>query len=275
MFNNIKKIFDITNTNIVLATPLILYSLITTVYLAVSANGRLINLLFALFLFVLMTAAFLAGWGLMVKESVTNSENNEPASLMKLFTMGVGEYFLSMLGSISVILIFSTVMLVISYFIGAKFIGDPGVSADALTKAMQTATALKAFVASLTQEQLIKINQWNVLILSFVALNYFLLMFYLPALFYKTKNPLLAFGVSLKDLVSRRILKNIGIYSLIFVANFVISILSALFVGHSVMHFLVTLTNFYFITLVAVGIFYYYNNNFVTSYLGQNVDEIV
>lgn len=275
MFNNIKKVFDITNNNIALATPLILYSLITTVYLAASLNGKVINLLIALFLFVLMTSAFISGWGVMLKEAIQNGEKDEPISLMKLFPAGVGEYFLSALGSIFVIITYFSIMLVISYLIGARFIGDPGVTAEALSKAMQTTDALKSFVLSLSSEQLIKINQWNILILGFIALSYFSLIFYLPALFYKTKNPIIAFGISLKDLFSKKFLKTFGIYSLIFVANFIISILSALFVSHTIMHFLVTLTNFYFITIVAVGIFYYYDNNFIKSYLGQNIDEII
>ena len=48
-----QKIFDLANKYIILATPLILYTLFSSIYLIVSANGnRLINLIFALILLV-------------------------------------------------------------------------------------------------------------------------------------------------------------------------------------------------------------------------------
>ena len=64
----------------------------------------------------------------------------------------------------------------------------------------------------------------------------------------------------------------IGVFLIIFVGNFVFSILSAIFAESGFMHFLVTISNFYFITLMAVGLFYYYNVQFVTKPIGQNID---
>ena len=47
-----QKVFNLTNKYIVLATPLILYSLFSTVYMAVSiSGGKIINLIFAFILF--------------------------------------------------------------------------------------------------------------------------------------------------------------------------------------------------------------------------------
>ena len=50
----IKKIFNLTNKYIILATPLILFSLLSNLYALFSANGRIINLIFALLLLILM-----------------------------------------------------------------------------------------------------------------------------------------------------------------------------------------------------------------------------
>ena len=268
-----QKVFNLTNKYIVLATPLILYSLISSIYLAISlAGGKVINLILAIVLFTLMTAAFIAGWFNMVKIAILEPDREDPNSLIKEFVGGVGEYFVSSLGMIFVMFIVSTLALVGSYFIGMNTIGDVGISADALSGAMAGSGALKAFLMSLSFEQLKKLNCWNMLILGTITLTYFIFILYLPAMFFKNKNPFMAFFISLKDLFSKKLPQTIGIFLLIFVANFFISILATVLGGNVILHFIITLMNFYFVTLVGVGIFYYYHNSFVASKIGQNVD---
>lgn len=272
MGKGFKQVFEIANKYIVLATPLILFSLISSVYLAASATGKVINIIVSIVLFVLMSAAFVAGWFNMVKLSVSNPDSREPNSLMKEFLPGVGEYFLPALGSFFNFFLLTALIVYICFILGAKYIGDPGVSAEALSKALETAQALKAFLSGLSAEQLMKLNCWNLLLMSGLSFSYFLVILYLPAMFYKKKNPFVAFFYSIKDLFSKKIFKTIALYLLIFFVNAFISVLSALFIGNVIMHFIITLLNFYFITVAAVGIFYYYYKNFVEPQLGQNVD---
>ncbi len=268
-----QKVFDLTNKYIVLTTPLILYTLFSTMYLATAASGgKLINILFAIILFTLMTCAFMAGWFNMIKLAVSTPEREDPNSLLKDFVGGVGEYFLPSLGSLFVMFVVSTIALIASYFIGMNTIGNIGISAEALSNAMQTTAALKSFVSGLSIEQLTKINLWNMLLLSFIMLTYFLFFLYMPALFFKNKNPFIAFFVCLKDLFSKKIGQTVGIFLLIFVVNFFISLFSTLFGRNVVMHFVMTLLNFYFVTAVGVGVFYYYFKSFVKPAIGQNVD---
>ena len=266
-----NKVFELTNKYIILGTPLILFSLLSTIYIAISARGALINILIALILFGLMTAAFAAGWFNMVKGAALDNQE-DPNSLIKEFLPGVGEYFLPSLGAVVNIIIISIILLLIAAFTGMKLIGDPGISPEALNSAIQNQEALKAFLVSLTQEQLIKINAWNLLLLVTMALTYFLELLYLPAMFFKNKNPFIALFLGFKDLFSKKFFKTLGIFLLIFVINFIISILSALFVGNTIIHFIMTLANFYFVTCASVGVFYYYNNNFVKPQIGQNID---
>lgn len=270
-----KKVFELTNRYIILGTPLILFSLLSTIYLAVTARGAVINLIIGLFLFALMTAAFSAGWFNMVKTAILEPERDDPNSLIKEFTPGVGEYFLSTLGMLFNILMISLIILIAASIVGMKIIGNPNISMDALNAAMQNPAALKTFLASLTKEQLIKINAWNLLLLASMAFTYFLELLYISALFFKNKNPFAAFFIGLKDLFSRKFFQTLSIFVLIFVVYSVISILSALFIGNSILHFLIILANFYFITSASVGVFYYYNNNFVKPQIGQNIDERV
>ena len=267
------KVINLTNKYIVLTTPLILFTLLSSIYLAVTANGgKLINLLFAIVLFTFMTAAFIAGWFNMIKIAVTNQEKDESISLMQEFTSGVGEYILPSLVCFIMAVITSIILLIGSYLLGANFIGDPGVTAESLSNAMQNQVALKTFIASLTTEQLTKISMWNFLILGTITLTYFLMFLYLPVLFFKNKNPFIAYFISLKDLFSKKIFKTSGIFLLIFVLNFFISVLSTLFASNVIVHFIITLANFYFITAACIGVFYYYHKDFITPMIGNNID---
>ena len=67
MLNCIKESFNLTNKYIILATPLILFSLLSSLYILFSLGGNLVSLLIALILFILMLAAFVSGWSFMLK----------------------------------------------------------------------------------------------------------------------------------------------------------------------------------------------------------------
>lgn len=268
--NNILKL---TNKNITVATPLILYSMFSTIYMFMSLNGKIIQLLFAILLLLLMTAAFIAGWGNMIK-TVVETENSETQqeTLFKDFVSGVGEYILPILGAILIIVLSGSVITLLAFIAGNHFIGDPNISTEALSEAMKTTSALKSFVTSLSPIQLEKLQAWNLLLLSTMTATNFVIILYFPAIFLKNKNPFLALFISLKDLFSKKFFKTLGIYFLIFVINLIISILSNLTNGNFVFHFLLTLINFYFITAASIGVFYYYNEHFIKSLIGKNVD---
>ena len=153
-----QKIINITNKYIILATPLILYSLFSTIYLSISASGnKFIGLLFAILLFSIMTGAFIAGWGNMIKVAVTCPEKEEPNSLLKEFPTGVGAYILSSMGALIVFLLIMIIGFISAYHIGMHFIGDPNIAPESLVGAFQNTNTLKVFLSSLTNEQLIMV----------------------------------------------------------------------------------------------------------------------
>lgn len=267
-----QKVFNLTNKYMILLTPLILYSMFSSIYLAFSIHGKLINIIFALILFTLMTAAFLAGWLNMVKKAVLDDQKDDPNYLIKIFPESVGEYFLPSLGAIINVFIIFLTGLALSAVIGMNLIGDPGVTPEALSKAMTNTAELKNFVANLSPEQIIKINQWDFLVLGIMCFNYLILFLYFPAIFFKTKNPYKAFWYSLKDLFSKKFLKTLAIFFLVIFIHMLVSVSSTLFSANSILYFVITLLNFYFITAISIGIFYYYNQEFIDQHLGQNID---
>lgn len=268
----LNEIFGLTNKYIVLATPLILFSLLSSVYLTVTLSGNLIKLLCAISIFILMSGTFISGWFYMVKGAVTETQTNDPNMLIKDFPAGVGEYLLPSLGLMFNASVFIFAMLACGYFFGLKTIGDPNISGASFAKALEGTEALQRFMESLSTQQLVQLQHWNVLLLGIMMLCYFLLILYIPALFFKEKNPFKAVLVSLKDLFNNNFFKTLGIYLLIFVTNFLLSIVAALTGKSIILNFVTTLINFYYLILVAVGIFYYYYHNFTEQKLGQNID---
>lgn len=274
MFKYIKDSFNLTNKYIILATPLILFSLLLSVYvLVISSSNMIFALMFAFILVVLMIAAFLSGWFGMVKDCVSKDDFEEPNMLIKNFSSGVGEYFLSVLGMIFNVFVLSALIVLAAYFTGMKFIGDIGITPEALSKSMESVTTMKEFLLSLSDTQLLKLNLWNLLLFASMSVTYFLFMFYPPALFFKTKNPFKALVASFKDLFCRRFFLNLALYLMIFITYFVLSIFTTIFGMNVVMHFVFTLINFYYLVFIAVLVFNYYYINFAK--IGGNLDEKV
>lgn len=273
MLNSLKKSFGLTNKYIILATPLILFSLLSSLYILFSLGGNLLSLIIAFALFILMLTAFLSGWFYMIKICIQEPENDDVNALIKEFPAGVGEYFLPILGLVFIIFFLSALMLVASYAAGMKLIGPLGITSAAMSSALESTIALKSFLMSLSEEQLFKLNAWNMLLFVSMGIEYFLIMFYLPVLFYKTKNPLKALFTNLKDLFSKKFLANVGLYLTLMISYSVLSILATIFSLNPITHFIFTLINFYYLVFIAVFLFTYYYYNYIK--LGGKFDETV
>ena len=272
MLDIIKNSFKLTNKYIILATPLILLSLISGLYIIFSSNGNTISLIFAFILFFLMLCAFLSGWLFMIKKCITDDEQ-EPGAMISEFPAGVGEYFLPVCGMIVISLIIAFCTMAAAYYIGVKAIGDIKEVLQALSSASSSAEALKSYLSTLSVEELVKLNLWNVLLFCTAILTYFVLMFYSPALFYKTRNPFIALIKAFKDLFCRKFFKNLLAFMFVFVTYFVLSIFSAATPSNIFIHFIFTLINFYYMVFAVVFIYDYYYKNYVQ--IGANIDTRV
>lgn len=271
-----KKVLELTNRYIVIATPLLLFLILIVMYfLIVLQSGQPFKVLFGAILMFFMVIAFTAGWGNMLKSAIHEKDYDDPYLIIKDFAPGVGEYFLPVLGAMFFLFVIYTVISVLMYICGVHFIGDVGVTSEALSKALASNEALKQFLTSLSTEQLMKLNAWNIMVLSVSSFLGFLTMFYFPALFLEIKNPFKALFVSLKHVFSKKLPQIIGIFLLIFSVNCIISILSTMLSGNAITSFIMTLVNFYFICCVVIGIFYYYNKNFVDNHLGNSIDTYI
>ena len=269
-----RKVFNLVNKYVILITVLILYSLITNVYAAIFAAGntKIIGLMFGLVLLILMSVVFTAGWCKMITSAIEHPECEDPNALIKIFPEGVGEYILPILGAFLVVLIFYGIYGFLIFCTGNHFIGNPHIDIGKLAKIGNDMAAAKSFMDSLSPVQIKQLLRWNQLFILFITSSYFILFLYIPAIFYKSKNALKAFIISLKDLFSKKIVKTSGVFCIVFFANTLVSVLTAIFSSNAIMGFIITLLGFYIFTASITGIFSYYNDNFVKSYLGQNID---
>lgn len=269
MLKILSKSFDLTNKHIILATPLILFSLLSSLYILFSMRGNSLGLLIALFLFFLMLGAFISGWFFMVTRC-TRESDIDPNELIMDFPAGVGDYFLSSLGLIICSVLVSVILVITASLIGIKAIGDIGISMQAMSNAMASAATLKAFLLTLSKEQLIKLNCWNMLLFFTMSLTYFILMFYPAAMFFKNKNPFAALITALKDLFCRKFFSNFILFTVLYTFYILISIVNAALGTNVIMRFVITLINFYFLVFAAVCVFKYYYTYYIQ--IGGNID---
>ncbi|HNW26076.1 MAG TPA: hypothetical protein PLG15_04370 [Candidatus Gastranaerophilaceae bacterium] len=289
MIKYFSKAFKITNENIILATPLVLFLFILSLYIEFTKRAPE-NVAAAILLLVtvlFMIGAFFAGWLFMTKQAVKISnqvfedeEEKAKASfnLLKDFNYGIGEFFLPFVGAA---ILYGTILVVIviaAYKAGMHFIGDPGIDFVQIKRALTSTAEMKALITSLSTQQLAKINAWNFMLIGVTFVQSFLTMFWGCEIIYRTKNPIIALFKSIQS-IFKKPLGAIILFLYISFVNFIVSFINAILAFNSILYFLSMLLYFYFIVYIIVLIFFYYereilkqeenNSNSRTDSIGQ------
>ena len=203
MLKLFKNAFRLTNEGIILATPLILFIWLITIYLTFAKGvvDTLPEAVSAIITLLCMIGAFCAGWFYMVKKSIDLSQKEfildvdrakELLNLFKKIPAGIGKYFLPFIGMSLIMLVIFAVFAIGIYKIGMSFIGSIDFTAEQIKSAMASPQDMKLFLDSLSLDQLYKLGTWNMLFLAASTLMSFLLMLWVPEIIYNTSNPLLA-----------------------------------------------------------------------------------
>lgn len=275
MIKYFSKAFKITNENIILATPLVLFLFILSFYIEFTKrapeNIAVAILLLTTILF--MTGAFLAGWFFMIKQAVkitheefSDEEEKAKASfgLLKEFNCGVGEFFIPFAGAVTLYGIVIFLIILATYKAGMHFIGNPGIDFVQIKKALASTAEMKTFISSLSIEQIAKINAWNFMFIGITFVQSFLTMFWGSEIIYRTKNPITALLKSIQS-IFKKPLGAIILFLYISFLNFVISFINAVLAFNSILYFLSMLLYFYFIVYIVVLIFLYYEKGILTQ----------
>jgi len=267
-----KDTIKITNDNIILATPLILFMWLLSLYLSFAKNAitSTPTLILSFITTIFMAAAFFAGWFYMVKKAVKLSKqmfvlDSDKAkatfNLIKTIPSGIGKYFLSFIGLILISVTIFSIVGILTFKLGLLLIGEIGLDAMQIKAALTNTVDMKAFLDSLTLEQLIKLNNWNLLILSITSFLSFLFMLWIPEIVYKTRNPFMALINSIGK-IFRKPWKAIKLFIFITVLNFILSLLNTFSFFNPLTYFILLVLYFYFLVYLVVLIFTYYDREF-------------
>lgn len=261
LFKYFKDALSITNNNIILLSPLIVFVMFVSIYLLVSPSNVLWNLIFVLILFFAMTSAFFSGWFYTVSLAVNGEENKDDVfHLIKLFPSGVGQHFLSFFFMIIIFFLLLTLVIIFSYKTAYLLIGSIGITRPEFFLAMSSTDAMTAMLKSLTLEQQIKLSQWNLYFVLTTTFYSFLIMFWAPEVIFKKESVINAFINSLGKLFSR-FFKSLAVFAYLMLLYFVIIILSG--IAHfPFIEFIVTVLYFYFLLYATVLIFLFYKREF-------------
>lgn len=272
MFKLFKNAFKLTNEGIILATPLVLFMWLITLYLSFAKGvvDTIPEAVSAFLTLLCMLGAFFGGWFYMVKKSIDISKKEyvldedrakATVNLIKKIPSGVGKYFLSFIGMFLIFLVLFGLFDVLVYKFGIHFIGKIDFTAMQLKNAMASPQEMKVFLDSLTEPQLIKLSQWNLLFMAATSFVSFIFMLWIPEIIYNTLNPLYALAKSVKK-VFVKFPKSFALFIYITFLNFVISFASTFAMLNIIIYMIMMIAYFYFMVYIIVLIFSYYDNEF-------------
>lgn len=278
MINIFKQAAKITNYNIILAIPLIVFVKLLDLYSLYSRNtvDSAHELILASVTVLFMSGAFFASWFYMVKEAIDLSKQvfvldadraKATMNLFKALPVGIGKYFLSFVGFYIILFFIQVFATPVVYLLGVNIIG--GLDTESMQNlqviAMDpsiTNQSMAAFIDKLTPEQIIFFGKWSLLFMLITSIIMYLLMFWIPEIIYKTPNPLVALWRSVVKLF-KDFFSSFRFFISIWLMGFALLFLNTFAVINPLAYIIMNIILFYFTVFVVVAIFLYYDKKFV------------
>ena len=272
MIKLFKTAFGITYYNIILATPLVLFLVIISMYMGFSKStvDTLPEMLLSGFTLWFMFGAFFVAWFYMIKKAVEGSKSiyildedqaKDSFKLLKEIPTGIGSYFLSFLGGIILFVIILVAWGGLIYNVGQAVIGGLNLDPAQLKEPLSSIQELSIFIENLSPEQLIKLSHWSFLIFVSNAIFSFILMLWAPEILFNDKNPLTALFKSIKKIFIK-FGHSLKLFIYVMFLNFILSFLNTFAIVNPVTYFIMMLVYFYFLVYLVVLVFLYYEREF-------------
>ncbi len=274
-----KEAIKITNYNIILAVPLIIFIKILDLYSLFSranidsAPKFLIASITVLFMF----GVFCAGWFYMVEGAVKLSKKvfvldtdraKATMNLFKTFPEGVGKFFLSFVGVYIIFLFVQAIATPLVYILGVNIIGglDPESMQYLQELTINTELAgsqgMPAFIDNLSIEQIIFFGKWSLLFMSVTSIVMYFLMLWIPEIICCTPNPLIALWRSLVKLF-KDFFTTVRMFLALWFAGFVLLFINTFAVINPIAYIIMSIVLFYFSVYMVVFIFLYFDRKYV------------
>ena len=278
MINIFKQAAKITNYNIILAIPLIVFVKLLDLYSLYSRNtvDSTHELILASVTVLFMSGAFFASWFYMVKEAIDLSKQvfvldadraKATINLFMALPVGIGKYFLSFVGFYIILFFIQVFATPVVYLLGVNIIG--GLDTESMQNlqviAMDpsiTNQSMAAFIDKLAPEQIIFFGKWSLLFMLITSIIMYLLMFWIPEIIYKTPNPIVALWRSVVKLF-KDFFSSFRFFISIWLMGFALLFLNTFAVINPLAYIIMNIILFYFTVFVVVAIFLYYDKKFV------------
>lgn len=275
----IKKAFELTKENIVLAQPPIFFMIIFSITFAALAT-QTVKLYYIIFSAanIMLCTAFLAGWFYMIKKGIEHfkkaqnggyKDDKEKASvsfaLGKEFFPGVGEYFPQVTYTTVIFVILSAILAYASFKFGIHHLPKPDINwTEFMSVANSTPAEMQKYVYGLSFEQLKALNIWMLYLGGIFTVFSFLTMFLFPTVmdckeerFKKLLIPFIAFNKNLVFLF-KNFVGAIGVVAFLFLLNIFMSLLSLIFNMNFILAIIGLILSFYVMTYAVILIFLFY-----------------
>lgn len=272
MFKLFKDTFKSTNEGIILATPLILFLWVITLYISYSKEvvDTIPEMILSGITMLFMFSAFCSGWFYMVKKCVEFSKKDfildedkahESLKLIQALPIGIGKYFLKYVGVCVMFLGMAMLIASITYSITVPFIQQMNFSLEQMSTVINSAQEATNFISTMPTDKMLILFKLNMILLGITSVFSFLLMLWMPEIIYTKRNPFIALFTSIKKLFVK-FRKSIVLFIYISLCQFIISYLSTFALLHPIAYMIMMIVYFYFIVYIVVLIFSYYDKEF-------------
>ena len=279
-----KEAIKITNYNIILAIPLIVFIKVLDLYSLYSKYNidSTPKFLVASLTVLVMFGIFCAGWFNMIEGAINLSKKvfvldkdraRATLNLFKLFGEGVGKFFLPFVGVYLIFFVIQAIATPIVYFLGVNIIG--GLDATSMQHLQELTIntelaanqGMPAFIDKLSIEQIIFFGKWSLLFMSVTSIVMYLLMFWISEIICCTQNPLVALWRSFVKLF-KDFFTTVRLYLILWFVGFMLLFINTFAVINPIAYIIMSIVMFYYFVYLVVLIFLYFNRKYV-----GNADE--
>lgn len=276
-----KEAIKITNYNIILAVPLIVFIKILDLYSLYSKYNidSTPKFLIASITVLFMFGVFCAGWFYMVEGALKLSKKvfvldtdraKATMNLFKIFPEGVGKFFLSFVGVYVIFLFIQAIATPLVYILGVNIIG--GLDAESMQHLQELTIntelasnqGMPAFIDKLSIEQIIFFGKWSLLFMSVTSVIMYLLMLWIPEIVCCTPNPLLALWRSLVKLF-KDFFTTVRLFITLWLIGFALLFINTFAVINPIAYIIMSIVLFYFSVYFVVLIFLYFDRKYVVA----------
>lgn len=276
MLKILKEALKITNSNIILTIPLIIFVKIVDLYSTYSNSLDVLpRFIIASVTVLFMFGIFCSAWFYMIKGAIDNSkkifilDNDKTKASLALFKTipeGISKLFLPFIGVYLIFLAIQIILTPIVYLLGINIIGS--LDTDSLLSIQSLAmtslsedNSMAVLLDKLQPEQIFFFAKWSLLFMLSTSAVMYLLTLWVPEIVYNTINPIKALFKSIVKLF-KKFFETAYMFSILWFLGFTLLFLNTFSLINPIIYIIMNVILFYFILYMAICVFLYYNSRF-------------